>query len=333
MQRLLVPVLVQLARASISSVLVVYAYAETSITARDNLRFFLKHALLPPAEADFVFVLNGAHTLALGARGGETPEGAAIAARPNVAVVERANTCFDFGAWGVGVTHARGSWLAGDGKAAWPFYVLINSSVRGPFMPLPVASGSAWPAYFVNQLGGEHNVGLVGTSLNCWTATQETHLQSMFLATHRAGLEDVIERGELLRCMESHGDAVFGGEIPLSQAFIAANYSLRTQLRAFARTEPPGGIVTPAAAAATGAAGSRLVELCLSLLEDNAHSGDVLYPGEYGGLDVSPLETVFFKANRGVSEHALRKYTEWMGAPEPGEFLVPALSCAISDHG
>ena len=115
-------------------------------------------------------------------------------------------------------------------------------------MPLPVASGSAWPAYFVNQLGGEHNVGLVGTSLNCWTATQETHLQSMFLATHRAGLEDVIERGELLRCMESHGDAVFGGEIPLSQAFIAANYSLRTQLRAFTRTEPPGGIVTPAAA-------------------------------------------------------------------------------------
>ena len=50
MQRLLVLVLVQLARASISSVLVVYAYAETSITARDNLRFFLKHALLPPAE-------------------------------------------------------------------------------------------------------------------------------------------------------------------------------------------------------------------------------------------------------------------------------------------
>ena len=35
MQRLLVLVLVQLARASISSVLVVYAYAETSITARE----------------------------------------------------------------------------------------------------------------------------------------------------------------------------------------------------------------------------------------------------------------------------------------------------------
>ena len=131
--------------------------------------------------------------------------------------------------------------------------------------------------------------------------------------------------------MESHGDAVFGGEIPLSQAFIAANYSLRTQLRAFARTEPPGGIVTPAAAAATGAAGSRLVELCLSLLEDNAHSGDVLYPGEYGApRRVAPRDRVL----QGESRRERARFcasTRWMGA---GTRRVPRprAARAISDH-
>ena len=37
-------------------------------------------------------------------------------------------------------------------------------------------------------------------------------------------------------------------------------------------------------------------QLCLALLHGgNTHSGDVYYEGEYGGIDVSPLETVFFK--------------------------------------
>ena len=40
-----------------------------------------------------------------------------------------------------------------------------------------------------------------------------------------------MQSSSMLRCMASHGEAVARGEILLSQAFRAANYSLRTQAR------------------------------------------------------------------------------------------------------
>ena len=59
--------------APLSDTLVLYAYAETSVRARDNLRFFLKHGLLPAAAGvDFVFTLNGPHTIALDAAFGSS---------------------------------------------------------------------------------------------------------------------------------------------------------------------------------------------------------------------------------------------------------------------
>jgi len=56
--------------------LVVYAYHETP-SARANLRFFLKHGLLPRAQADTVVVTHGCHTV-------DFPEGVAVVEDPNV---------------------------------------------------------------------------------------------------------------------------------------------------------------------------------------------------------------------------------------------------------
>ena len=61
----------------------------------------------------------------------------------NVAVVERENTCFDFGAWGVGLRTAKRAFgqaeranAAADAEAwaleRYTHFVLMNASVRGP---------------------------------------------------------------------------------------------------------------------------------------------------------------------------------------------------------
>lgn len=67
-------------------VLVLYAYHETPL-AKQNLQHFLTHGALPPDAGEHVYTLNGAHSLT-----------ADMFAAENARVVERENTCYDFGA-------------------------------------------------------------------------------------------------------------------------------------------------------------------------------------------------------------------------------------------
>lgn len=277
--------------------LVLFAYHETEL-ARTNLLHFVEHGSLAPSVGEHVYVLNGAHSLS----------GDAFGSGQNVLVVERENACFDFGAWAVGLEFASERF---GRLARYSHFVLMNASVRGPFLPLFEAR--PWWQVFTDQLGGPHNVGLVGTSLNCWVSLAETHLQSMFLVTHYRGLQDVVLPSGVLDCKQDHTAAVFDGEIPLSRAFLDAGFSLKTQLLAFHRLLPAPGVVTPAAARNEGDQGARLFDICLRLLEHNDHSGDLQYPAEYGGADIHPLEVVFPKAGRGVSQAALDAYGRFAG--------------------
>ena len=70
------------------------------------------------------------------------------------------------------------------------------------------------------------------------------------------------------------------------------------------------GVVTPAAA--RNEDGGVLYGICRRLLESNAHAGDLQYPGEYGSTDIHPLEVVFAKTGRGVSEKTLGAYDDWL---------------------
>mmetsp|Transcript_11033 Transcript_11033/g.36877 ORF Transcript_11033/g.36877 Transcript_11033/m.36877 type:complete len:318 (-) Transcript_11033:30-983(-) len=282
-------------------VLVLYAYHENA-DSRENIEYFAKHGLSHEFNgAHNVFVLNGPHTI--------QAHTATWRSLPHVAVLERSNTCYDFGAWGVGVEVAREKW-----KAKYTHYIILNASVRGPFLPL-YARGDWWRV-FVDQLGGASNVGLVGTTLNCWSSLAETHLQSMLLATHAAGFEQVMNW--FLTCQESQTEAVSSGEIALSRAFLSHGFALQTLSLAFEDTIPRGGIVTPAAALGGGGfAEKRLYDLCVRLLAHNRHGGDANYAGEYGGIDVHPLEVVFVKSAtmRNVSRDVIQAYTNW-AAPQ-----------------
>lgn len=265
-------------------VLLLYAYHETK-QARGNLVHFLQHGAVPLTSGRQVFVLNGPHSLS------------AAEFHDDDVIVERPNEGFDFGAWAVGLDRAP--------DHAYTHVVLMNASVRGPF--LPSYEPRPWWRVFGDQLDDE--VGLVGTSLNCWASLSETHLQSMFLMFAYERLEDVVRPAKLLASKRDHADAVYTGEIPFSRAFLEAEYALKTQLVAFRSL---GGIVTPAASRNEGEAGRALYAICRDLLVTNKHAGDVQYPGEYGHTDVHPLEVVFAKTGRGVAAAALEAYGRWL---------------------
>eukprot|EP00620_Florenciella_sp_RCC1587_P020444 CAMPEP_0182565400 /NCGR_PEP_ID=MMETSP1324-20130603/7128_1 /TAXON_ID=236786 /ORGANISM="Florenciella sp., Strain RCC1587" /LENGTH=406 /DNA_ID=CAMNT_0024779045 /DNA_START=746 /DNA_END=1963 /DNA_ORIENTATION=+ len=106
--------------SNLARTLVVYAYYETA-ESKLNVRLFLKHALTAPCQGnDFVFVLNGRHTVRFPTK------------RSNLWVVERDNRWYDVGAWRDGLDFM---WHGNATVRRYAHYILMNSSVRGPFLP------------------------------------------------------------------------------------------------------------------------------------------------------------------------------------------------------
>lgn len=94
-----------------------YAYYESDY-ARQNLGFFLRHAL--HGAADFIFIFNG----------DTDADDLVPVERENIKVIKRANECFDLGAYAE-VLMANNSTLFKKHKR----FITLNASVRGPFMP------------------------------------------------------------------------------------------------------------------------------------------------------------------------------------------------------
>ena len=270
-------------------VLVVYAYHETP-ESRSNVEYFLSHGLPPSSAGDVVFVVNGAHTVIF---------------PPSVRVIERANDCFDFGAWGAGLA------VLEDLKIGHDFFVLLNASVRGPFLPLYVKD--PWWKIFRPSAPRA----LFGTTVNCMEFPQyngpinvsETtlHLQSMALAVDNETMIDLL-RPFLQECAPTKDDAIYNLEMPLSRAAVAAGRPLETLSLAF-DYEPKRGFISDESSY------ENLKQTCRKLREISAFElGDVYYPKlSVLGHDVHPLEVVFFKANdrSAANRHSLDRMTDW----------------------
>jgi hypothetical protein len=121
--------------------LVLYAYSESK-NARFNLKFFINHGL--HAAADFVFILNGRTTAA-----------SLIPDRPNIRYVQRANDCYDLGAYAEVLT-------GNDLYKKYKKFIMMNASIRGPF--LPYWSRGCWTDMYLSRITEEVKVG-IDTSL------------------------------------------------------------------------------------------------------------------------------------------------------------------------
>lgn len=231
----------------------VYAYSQHTPESVANLKYFLRFGVRESREVQFVFVVNGCHSISF----------------PDfVRVIERENACFDFGAWGIGI----------GGEEA-DFVIVMNGSVRGPFLP-SFETREWWQVFTDQATDGD----LVGTSLSC--LKDHSHLQSMFLAfsmsTYRETLRPFFEE-----CYDSKDSAIYNAELAVSRTIVEKGGKLKSQL---------------------------LATDCERIRENSALGlGDVYFPSsEYAEADVRPLEVVFFKTARsGTRRKDLERLTDW----------------------
>ncbi|CCG82153.1 protein of unknown function [Taphrina deformans PYCC 5710] len=250
-----------------------YAYYETE-DAKHNLQFFLNHGL--HHKIDFVFIINGDHLTV------------DIPVADNIRVIRRDNTCYDLGTFGE-IIKSEGGAL----RKKYERFILMNSSIRGPFLPGWARNlKTCWSDIFYSALS--ETTKLTGITANC-DADYRQHLQSMILALDRVGLDLIMPS---LQCAGSMGQAIMEGETTLTMNVREAGfdaeplYSLRHN-REYANTEE---------------------------FWEHCDNNDIFFPYRNGGMDAHPFDTIFVKTLRKDSNGVVPGYTE------SGQFVLDRLT-------
>ena len=174
-------------------VLVTYAFAYTEDSA-SNFRFFLRTGFEPTTilhgrevMVDYIVMINGDQ----GDVSDEEISQHAAAAGVTVSIVKRDNRGMDY----CGYHELFTGKLPGIKlKRSYSHFVILNASVRGPFLPAWFRGN--WLEAFLVHIDDECK--LVGTTINCWTPMHNNwskfHIQSMVLATDAVGMNVLIER-------------------------------------------------------------------------------------------------------------------------------------------
>jgi hypothetical protein len=242
------------------------------------LAFFLRHGIVHASAADFIFVIQDGKL--------SVP----IPKARNIRVIPRDNSCYDLGAWGA-VLQTPGLVIEN-----YKYFVFINSSVRGPF--LPAWAPADWLTIFASQIS--YDVKLVGLSANCkgslcgsWLRHHEyVHLQSMFLLTDSVGLR--ILWPLITRCPADRDSAITDVEMQLSRFIQRAGYRWRGQLLGMNYPE--------------------YLHQCehVDVLYDASIPGEPATVGDPVPFHtVHPFETIFFKSNRNVTPALLHSLQVW----------------------
>ncbi len=192
--------------------LVLYVFSNTDAEYMKNLMFFAREGMVEDGFTDYVIVINSNERLVL-------PKLKVNNAR----YIYHKNECFDFGTFGYV--------MGGMQLKKYKYYIFMNSSVRGPFLPAYVRGKVRWEDLFISRLTDE--VKLVGPTINCEGAAKagsrdrrsNPHVQSYAMATDAVGL-DLMLRANVFSCYDTISDTVFHAELGSSKAILDAGYEI-----------------------------------------------------------------------------------------------------------
>lgn len=193
-----------------SRILILYVWADIDVQAFGNLEFFIRHAVNGLQPADYYFILQILKNKSIDiVRLPKLP--------PNAHYVMHENECYDIG------THGWFLRKKSIDISLYKYFILMNSSVRGPFLTATVIiSGVWWYTNFIRLLSD--TVKLSGSTISCQV---KPHVQSYILVTDRIGMDIwLYGNNSVFRCHQGYSEAVIHGEIEASQTLLRANYKI-----------------------------------------------------------------------------------------------------------
>jgi hypothetical protein len=203
-------------------------------------------------------------------------------------IIRRDNSCFDFGSWGVALADARK-------RLRLVNVILMNASVRGPFLPA-YAHSSNWVDGFLSLLRGD--VALAGLAINCpdGKGRKWPHVMSMAMVLDERALRIADDNG-IFACASTYDEAV-EREGRLSKLILDANLNLGTMQHNYHATDWRQVLPTVENAALVPNAGN--FPSCPGI------DLDIFYKeGWHASGTPSPVEFLFYKTNRGVGADAI----------------------------
>ena len=247
---------------------VIYHYFEVNDTYRDNLTFFLNNGI--QEDADYYFFISGECT-------------APLIEQYNVRFIFIENRNHDFG----GVSEFSRLY----GNLGYEFYIFLNSSMRGPFVPTYFIS--PWHIAFTSRLS-EQTV-IIGSSINLLPETSGhsihfgenfnykppyIHVQTTAYALSRKAFNH-LHKSQVLTTKHKldKTEIVSSYEIRISQEIMSQGWSIGALLPLYEQFNH-----------------------CNFELEFNGtlKNGDPLYKNAFFHRSVHPYETIFIKTNRNM---------------------------------
>jgi hypothetical protein len=231
--------------------LVIYVYSNTDPEYLKNLEFFIKEAIKPNDGCEYVIVLqqnspedvpwpNVQRLLVDGTRADENAINDPPLLPSNARFLLHRNECFDLGTVG---------WVLRTqikDLTQYTYFIWLNSSVRGPFLPPFLRENLHWTLPFTSKLSSSSSstfhtstrrrttqvkpeVKLVGATINCGGAQglpPAPHVQSYVTATDAIGVKLLLASPDVFRCWKKMADVVVHSEIGASRAIFDAGYTI-----------------------------------------------------------------------------------------------------------
>jgi len=249
---------------------IIYAYYEKDDKYRTNMIYFLKFAYFKDPLIDYTFVINGTHTV-------NFPQ------ESNVKVIQRDNTGFDFQGYYYGLLSLR---------KRYKYYIFINSSVRGPYMPPYMSPYLKWYDPFLHLLQTDMKVKLVGSTINIqppaeyFKLTQFTpHVQSYCFAMDAECLEYLMTTQLFQQEYENKLDVIIHQEFAMSTLVLQNGWNISCLVPEYQglnyhdKTFP-----------------TKLID-------------DILWTKNSLGRVIHPYEIIFTKTDRGISTNEIDTLT------------------------
>lgn len=269
-------------RRQSSNTLVIYVYSGSDPEYEANLIFFLREGVQDNDGVTYIIAIQNGEGLTELSNKPRLPS--------NAKLVNHSNTCFDIGTVGWVLEHHV------PNVRAYSYFIFLNSSVRGPFLPAYLPHTVHWTTAFTSKLSTD--VKLVGSTINCGGAYSvddpQPHVQTYAVATDQRGLQVIKEHGTVLACHKEMKETVVQSEMGMSRAIIEAGFNLDSLMLRYQ------GIDWRDKRAKGCNAGRNPIQESF-----------------YDGINVDPLEVLFVKVKASMRDakwsHVLqaKKYDEW----------------------